>query len=143
MHRLRRHLTYANVVATLALVLAAAGGTTALAVAIQGSKKSSDVNRTGNIRSGRVTAKKIADGSVTAAKLAGIDVVEANDTGGNATATCPGGERLISGGARMNSIPPSVAIVVSAPKGNGWNAVTNASSNLNAYALCLKPSPGL
>ncbi len=77
MQWLRPHITYANVVATLALVLAAAGGTTALAVAIQGSKKS-DVNRKGNIRSGRVTAKKLADADVTAAKLAGIDVMPGN-----------------------------------------------------------------
>ena len=31
MQRLRRHLTYANVAATLALVIAVAGGTTAIA----------------------------------------------------------------------------------------------------------------
>ena len=49
MHR----LTYANVVATIALVIAVAGGTTAIAVSRSASK--SDVNKKGNIRGGRVT----------------------------------------------------------------------------------------
>ena len=79
MHRLRRHLSYANVAATLALIIAVAGGGTALAVAIHSSKKS-DINKKGNIRVGRVTAKKLANGNVTAAKLAGIDVVQGSDT---------------------------------------------------------------
>ncbi len=100
MHRLRRHLSYANVAATLALIIAVAGGGTALAVAIHSSKKS-DINKKGNIRVGRVTAKKLANGNVTAAKLAGIDVVQGSDTTTGDLAICPPGELLLSGGAEL------------------------------------------
>jgi hypothetical protein len=143
MHRLRRHLSYANVAATLALVIAVAGGTTAIAVS-KGSKKS-DVNKKGNIRGGRVTASKLAAGGVTASKLAGIDIVQVSNVASSATATCPDGERLIGGGAQENGQPAGVNLAASAPSGNGWNARTNTSSpasRLDAYALCLKAAPG-
>jgi hypothetical protein len=136
MHRLRPHLNYANVAASLALIIAVAGVPTA--VAISASKKTSDVNKNGNIRAGRVTAAKLANGSVTAAKLAAIDVVQASDSGGFAVATCPGGERLLGGGAKMNSFPPGVALTRSAPSDNTWQAQTNSAANVTTYALCLR-----
>lgn len=138
MHRLRRHLSYANVAATLALIIAVAGGGTALAVAIHSSKKS-DINKKGNIRVGRVTAKKLANGNVTAAKLAGIDVVQGSDTTGG-LADCPPGELLLSGGAELTG-SSSGALTVSAPDGHGWRARRNGGLGLKVYALCLKASP--
>lgn len=134
MQRLKRHLTYANVAATLALVIAVAGIPTA--IAISKGAKSSDVNKKGNIRTGRVTARKLATGSVTAAKLAGIDIVQ---QGGNpqVTASCPVGERLLSGGA----FGADIRVSEPTPEGNGWTVVA-VSGGVRATALCLKASPG-
>jgi hypothetical protein len=135
MHRIRRHLTYANVMSTIAVLFAVVGGSTALAVTVNASKKS-DVNKKGNIRAGRVTAQKLADGNVTAAKLAGIDLVQATNGSGAATARCPTGERLLGGGGA----PTGGATLVSSNPGTGseWIAVANATTNITAYALCLR-----
>jgi hypothetical protein len=128
-----RKLTYANVMSTIAVVIALASGSTAVAVTVNASKKS-DVNKKGNIRAGQVTAKKLADGAVGAAKLGGIQVVQAS---GNpaATASCPAGTRLLSGGG--GTAAPA-ALAASQPEGNGWLAVSNTGVNVTAYALCLR-----
>ena len=138
MQKLRRKLTYANVVATLALIVAVAGGSTAVAVTVNAARKKSDVNKKGNIRAGRVTAKKLADGNVIAAKLAGIDIVQGSGAD-RANADCPSGERLLAGGAKINSGPPGAALIDSAPSGNRWEAITNTGpADVTAYAICLR-----
>jgi hypothetical protein len=149
MKGIRRHLTYANVVATLALFAAIAGGTTAIAVSKGG--KNTDVNKKGNIRAGRVTTPKLADGAVTASKLAagnvtasrlaGIDLVQATGTS-LVTASCPGGERLLSGGAV--SLGPGFELVSSAPNetGAGWSGSGGGQAGVRVIALCLKGTPG-
>ena len=65
MHKLRERLTYANVAATLALVIAVAGGTTAIA-ANKAPKNS-------------VASSSIKPFNVTARDLAGIRVVQVNE----------------------------------------------------------------
>ncbi len=60
--RIRKHLSYSNVVATLALVIAVAGGTTAIAGKVTAPKNS-------------VTSKSIREGNVTAKDLAGLSSV--------------------------------------------------------------------
>jgi hypothetical protein len=135
MERVRRRLSYANVVATLALVVAVAGIPTAVAVTKSSSK--SDVNKKGNIRAGRVTAAKLADGNVTAAKVAGVDIVQVDGVGGFAAASCSSGEQLLGGGARLDSTPPGAAITVSAPNGTTWEA-SGHGAGVTAYALCLR-----
>jgi hypothetical protein len=145
MHRLRRHLSYANVAATLALVIAVAGGTTAIAVS-KGSKKNNDVNTKGNIRARHVTAAKLANGSVIASKLAGIDVVQRDfsTSGPGHDADCPFGERLLSGGVDIHSPSPSGAAITSShPVGNSWEGnVTIATGDYTVYALCLRAASG-
>jgi hypothetical protein len=137
MHRIRRRLTYANVMSTIAVFVAIAGGSTAIAVTVSASKKS-DINKKGNIRAGRVTSTKLADGAVTSGKLGAINVVQA--TGTNfATATCAAGHRLLGGGA---DIPggAGAALQTSRPQGNSWNASVNAGTGFHGvtvYALCL------
>jgi hypothetical protein len=132
MHRLTRQLTYANVVATLALIVAVAGGSTAIAVS---ASKKADVSKKGNIRAGRVTATKLADQNVTAAKLAGIDIVQQSTPSQQATAVCPAGEQLLSGGG-------SGAVGTSRPSGsNGWTVLTTSGA-ATAFAVCLKANPG-
>jgi hypothetical protein len=144
MEGIRRHLTYANVVATMALLVAIAGGTTAIAVSKGKSKgtpvrvtKSSDITKNGSIKPGRVTDVKLAPNSVTASKLAGIDVVQ-QAFASTGTVPCPAGKRLIGGGAKGN---PELG--ASFPDGNGWRASTETSlTEVTGYALCLKESPG-
>ena len=64
MRRIRSHLSYANVAATLALIIAIAGGTTAIA----GSKAAKN----------SVASSSIKPFNVTARDLAGVKVVQAN-----------------------------------------------------------------
>jgi hypothetical protein len=133
MPKLRGKATYANAMSTIAVFIALAGGSTAVAVTVNASKKS-DVNKKGNIRAKRVTAKKLADGAVGAAKLGGIQVVQAS---GNpaATASCPAGTRLFAGGG--GTAAPA-ALATSQPEGNAWLAVSDTGVNVTAYALCLR-----
>lgn len=125
MQKVRPRLTYANVVATLALFLALAGGAAIAATA----KKNS------------VTTKSIKNRNVTASDLAGTHIVT-GPTAGASTAVCPPGERLVGGGYRIaepRGLVPAAA--VSVPQESSWFADA-ASGNLSAYALCLKSSPG-
>ena len=66
MNWLRRHLTYANVTATLALVIAVAGGTTAIAMKATAPKNS-------------VTTKSIRPYNVTARDLTRLIEVQRSD----------------------------------------------------------------
>jgi hypothetical protein len=132
MNTLGRKLTYANVVATLALVIAVAGGSTAIAVS---ASKSADVTPKGKIRAGRVTTTKLADGAVTATKVGAIDIVQASGPGGTPV-TCPAGERVLAGGGQPGG---TASLAFSIPQGNGWVAgPTNPAAGITVYALCLK-----
>jgi hypothetical protein len=147
MHRLRRHLTYANVAATLALIVAVAGGTTAIAMKATAPKNS-------------VTSKSIRPYNVTARDLTRLievrgqavfnDPAPPDDTfsGATAIATCPTGTRVMTGGGFVGnaratlsgSQPTHEAWIVSA-KGDGTNEAT-----ITALAWCLskraeKPTP--
>jgi hypothetical protein len=134
MKLLRKKLTYANVVATLALIVAVAGIPTAIAVTVRATK-TSDVNKKGNIRAGHVTAPKIADGNVTAGKLAAVDIVSRSG-GGFTPVPCPAGERILSGGYVANS---GADVPISRPEGNGWAATFSPAGQTGiTYAVCLK-----
>jgi hypothetical protein len=129
LRRLRRHLSYANVTATLALVAAVAGGTTA--IAISKAPKNS------------VASSSIKPFNVTARDLAGVRLVQVNQQF-SAIAPCARGERLLGGGG--SPIPPGglVGLGVSRPGGNGWFVQQGEGQNtlMAAYALCLKAKPG-
>jgi hypothetical protein len=121
----RRHLTYSNVAATLALVIAIAGGTTAIG-ASKAPKNS-------------VASSSIKPYNVTAGDLAGIRVASAFGQF-KVVATCRSGERLLSGGG---SSPGGIGS--SSPENNGWSVEqASGSGNLpvSAFALCLKAKPG-
>jgi hypothetical protein len=125
--RIRRHLSYANVTATLALVIAIAGGTTAIA----GSKAPKN----------SVVSSSIRPFNVTAGDLAGIRIVEV-DGQFSVFAPCRKRERLIGGGG--SSIPPGFPdLAVSRPGNNGWQVQQGEGPNtlMAAYALCLKAKP--
>jgi hypothetical protein len=126
MHRLRRNLNYANVAATLALIIAVAGGTTAIAG--------------GKAAPNSVASSSIKPHNVTARDLAGIRVVQANGQF-SAFAPCARGERLVGGGG---SAPAGDSLGASRPGGNGWFSQQGSGpeTHLTAYALCLKVKPG-
>jgi hypothetical protein len=123
---MRRHLTYANVASTLALLAAIAGGTTAIAAS--SAPKNS------------VTSSSIRPYSVTARDLAGIRVVQANGQFA-AFATCRRAERLIGGGGMS---PAGDNLGASRPGANGWFVQQGSGSDTHviAYAICLKAKPG-
>lgn len=126
MRQIRGHLSYANVAATLALIVAIAGGGTAIA----GSKAAKN----------SVVSSSIKPFNVTAGDLAGIRVVEVNGQFA-AFAPCPRGDRLLGGGG---SSPAGDNLGASRPGGNGWYVQQGAGpeTHLVAYALCLKAKPG-
>jgi hypothetical protein len=127
----KKHLSYANVAATLALAIAVAGVPTAIAVTVN-TTKSSDVNKKGNIRAARVTTTKLADGAITGGKIGPIDIVQATDSSGTARANCPPGERLLSGGAHPSaggSYPFS---------DSAWFGSAGSVTTVTVYAVCLK-----
>ena len=126
---LRTRLSYANVTATLALIAAVAGGTTAAIAASKAPKNS-------------VASSSIKPFNVTARDLAGVRLVEVNQRF-SAFAPCPRGERLLGGGG--SSVPPGFPdLGVSRPSGNGWfvQQGTGPDTLMAAYALCLKAKPG-
>jgi hypothetical protein len=147
MHRIRSHLSYANVTATLALIVAVAGGTTAIAMKATAPKNS-------------VTSKSIRPNNVTARDLTRLIEVRAqttfNDpsppddtfTSATATATCPVGTRVISGGGVVDD--DHAALVGSDPISEGWVVSAKADGSndatITALARCLskraeKPTP--
>jgi hypothetical protein len=126
MRRIKSHLTYANVAATLALLIAIAGGTTAIA----GS----------NAAKNSVTSSSIKPFNVTARDLAGVRVVQGNGQFA-AFAPCRRNERLLGGGG---TAPTGDAMGVSRPGGNGWYVQQGGEpeTHMVAYALCLAAKPG-
>jgi hypothetical protein len=81
-----RRLTYSNVVATIALFLALAGGTSAIALSGRNTVRSDDIVKGGvraaDIRDGAVGVKDLGVDSVTAAALADGAVSSGEITGG-------------------------------------------------------------
>src|ERR1044072_3774868 len=114
MEVLKTKLTYANVVATLALMLAVAGIPGAVAITKNKATKvkfpkSADITNKGQIKAGHVTASKLAPIYVRS----GHDRVE-----------CDPGSRLLSAGAGVSTSRPLSASLPDA--GIGPNVRTNA-----------------
>jgi hypothetical protein len=127
LRRLRSNLTYANVVATIALVVAISGGATA--IAITASKNS-------------VTTKSIRSGAVRASDL-GSTVVRTGHGSGQATALCAKGERVLGGGGTVDGADPALsALKKSHPSGSGWFVLAGQTGpgtlTTTAYAICLR-----
>jgi hypothetical protein len=149
---LRSKLTYANVMATIAVLLALGGGSFAYAALKKNTVKSKQIApdavkeqeiapgavgteeladagvTTSKLADAAVTAQKIADGSVSGAKLGTLVERTATSplpdgTNGAATAKCEPGERVISGGARVLSANVDVNIQASTPATEGGNLV--------------------
>jgi hypothetical protein len=147
MRKLRGHLTYANVVATLALIVAVAGGSTAIAISTKLKKNSVGTKQ---IKKGAITANKLAEGAVTNGKLAAGSVtgpkltgtridVNTRPSGSAATAQCPAPEKLLGGGG--NSFG---GVLADSSPANPiqWGAFGSSGAMSVAYAVCLKATPG-
>lgn len=147
MERIRRHASYANVTATLALIVAVAGGTTAIAVKSTAPKNS-------------VTSKSIRPYNVTARDLTRLIEVRRQTTfsdpgppdgtfaRASATAPCPSGSRVVTGGGFVDS--DFAALLGSDPTSEGWVLTAKADganqATITVIARCLskraeKPTP--
>lgn len=116
---MRSKLTYANVMSTLAVVLAVAGGTSAVA----GIK----------LGKGSVGKRELAKGAVTAKALGRTVIRVEENAAGGAVTSCAKGERLLSGGTLagiVSSTRPSESIA------NSWDGAGSAPATV--YALCLR-----
>ena len=130
---MRAKLTYANVVATLALIIAVAGGSTAVALSV--GKNS-------------VQSSAIRPGNVTARNLANVRVVEVQAPGTESRATCKKNEQLIGGGGGGGSgISASVPLGTSPSEpafSRTWAVSSlpgSPGSTTTAFALCLSGKP--
>lgn len=131
---IRTKLTYANVVATLALIVAVAGGSTAIAI-------SSKQKISGKlIKRGTITTKQLKNGSITGPKLAKIDRIQIAGTAGNTSkAVCPQGATLVSGGVSGSTIDP---VIQSTPSPGSEEWLGASSSPPLIVAMCLRAHPG-
>ena len=134
----RINLSYSNVVATIALLVAISGGATAIAI---------------SAGKNTVTTKSIKPGNVTARDLGPIKTVIQQtaipDSSGSSNDSkiirlfCPKGSRPLSGGAAGAQVIQS-----SYPTPNGWqmglaaDAPTGGSIPVVGYVVCLSGSPG-
>ena len=159
-------LTYANVVATLALFLALGG--TSYAVKKIGSAQIRDNSvRSRDVRDRGLLAKDFRKGQLPrgprgargskgktgAPGLSRLSLISTNtikdSSNKTATAHCPSGRRAVGGGAALASWPSDrIALARSAPSGNpptGWRAAglevngdTDDAWQLSVYAVCAR-----
>jgi hypothetical protein len=150
---LHSHLTYANVMATVAVFLALGGGMAfALARNSVGTRQiKPHAVRPSDIAAGAVTSKKIRSGQVGAAAFATIrqrssarKVIAPQDTGG-ADVQCKKGEQYLAGGsdAGYGDLPLQIIAARFDPP-NGWavfayNPSSSSNANVTAHVYCLAP----
>lgn len=193
MRQIRKRLTYANVMSSLAVFLVVAGGAAFAATqlpknsvgtkqlkkgAVKTSKLGTKTVKTGKlakdavstsriqdnavtgteladdsvtstkIAAGSVTQEELATGSVGAAQLRDITVVSAtsaavaNGVSAGATASCPAGEVVISGGFETQSLgAASWEIKRLVRSGSGWRVfgtnISGGNSTITAFAYCM------
>ncbi|HYZ29376.1 MAG TPA: hypothetical protein VE570_10000 [Thermoleophilaceae bacterium] len=153
----RPHLTYANVIATLALFIALGGSGYA---ATQLSRNSVGTRQ---LKANAVTGSKVRDDSLTGADIneasLATDVAvsyktatataPASSAANAATATCDSGQQVVAGGVKLD--PPNVGLVNdsfpdsnntawTARVGNASNGSSATSVNFTVYAICTTAS---
>jgi hypothetical protein len=137
MEKLKGKLTYANVAATLALVIAVGGGTAAIA-GVKIAPKNSVVSK--SIRAGNVTASDLAK-AVLVNSIAQV----APGSSGDVTARCPAGMRAIGGNGSGGSLPIT-ATGVSGAQDNWFVSVgpnqLSTSVQITASVWCLNTKAG-
>ncbi len=162
---IRKHLSYANVMSTVAVFLLLGGSAYALAKHSVGTKQlKNKAVTTKKIKNGAVTGAKLAPGSVGGAALnpqtfnvtvtsVTADPITPTNVGG-ATATCPSGKKAIAGGGLSDNVNNGAYIEDSRPvTGNtgsptaagtftGWRVIwqnqTGATNKTpTVYVVCL------
>jgi hypothetical protein len=147
MRRIRSHLTYANVIATLAMFVALGGSTYAVATIGADDIKRNAV-RSKHIKKRAVTSRKIDSGAIRAKALGPISTRSSGATlqpGASlpsASVSCRPGEQAIGGGSRGGA--PDLSVITSALdlEDNGWAAVYRndgtTSASFSAEVICLR-----
>jgi hypothetical protein len=136
--RIRRHLSYANVAASLALVIAIAGGTTAIATKSTAPKNSVTSK---SIRPFNVTSRDLSRLIQVFGKASFNDPAPADGTftGGTAVAPCPSGTRVITGGGSVDNVHANLSS--SLPNPGAWSVSANGDgtnqATITAIAWCL------
>ena len=152
--RFRPHLTYANVMATLALFIALGGSGYAATQLGRNSVGSLQLKRNA------VTGLKVRDNSLTGADIdeatlttqaAAVSYKTATGTAASssaanaATATCDSGQQVVGGGVQLDpatigvvndSYPDSNNTAWTARVGNASNGSSARSLNFTVYAIC-------
>ena len=150
---IRKRLTYANVVATIALFLALGGSSYALSVGT-GSIKNNSV-RSVDVRNGTLRDRDVRRGALggrainerrlgtvfSAQTVRGTITVTATGNN-NVVAQCPGSYRVLSGGGAVigngslaSSRPdPGSSGASTSP---GWRAIRAGNGQVRAYAICV------
>jgi hypothetical protein len=145
MKKLRPRLSYANVTATIALIAAVVGGTTAIARVAKAPKNSVVAK---SIKRGNVTAKEL---STTIRVNATTNVTDPSPEDnvyavGSIVAKCPPGARAITGGGSVSG--NRAVLQSSGPSGTGDSWLVGAGTdNINATeiratVICLISRPG-
>jgi hypothetical protein len=141
-HRVRGRLTYANVVATLALAIAVGGGT---AFALKGKGTVTSYN----VRNGNITGVDLSQIRLVSKPFTSTDAAADNNwTGASANIFCPRGYRLLTGGGTSpGGGNGRAALRLSQPNvDGGWTVSVQQDSGqtlqANITALCLKKKPG-
>lgn len=130
---MRAQLSYANVMATLAVVIAVAGGSTAIAVSASKAPKNSV--RTNSIVNRAITAKKLK-------QVKGVSQSRTFTGPGTTTATaqCPAGALAIDGSAGV-TVGAELLSVGAAGPSTAWSATATSTTpgqhQLNVTAWCL------
>lgn len=126
---MRAKLTYANVMSTIAVVLALTGGATAVAV---------------GLGKGSVGPRELKKGAVRGQELGPVVMRKRTGPGvGQGIVRCNKGERVIGGGGiAAPTGGGTVSLTQSEPLPNGWAAAgtgaSAAGATVTAFAMCLR-----
>lgn len=140
MKQIRRHLTYANVMSSLAVFLMLGGATAFAATKIGANEIKANSIKTGKIVKEAVTAGKIKKGAVTESRI-GDGAVTTSKIADNAVTTAKIVNDAVTGDKVKES---SLGEVPSANKANfATNAGTAETASPRAYARVLNNAGGL
>lgn len=152
MHRVRRHLTYANVMATIAVFVALGGG--AYALDGRNSVDSGDIRRnavkSSDIATNAAKGRDVAEGTLVigASALDRVRQRSATDAdippggSGIAKVQCNPGEQFLSGGSDYAGFDVDITASRFDPP-NGWavfmdnEAASSGDATLTAHVYCL------
>ena len=132
MRSIRSRLTFANVMASIAVFAALAGGAYAAAT-IGANDIKKDAVRTKHIKNGQVGARDLATVVRRPNSAAG------SSSPRTTTVNCQSNEQVVGGGGGIPSPGAAHTLARSEPLTNGWSVTAHGSGTwtLEVYALCL------